>query len=96
MNVDRDQNGGVLAPGVRPGLSGWYWCQRAEYSAPECVYFHASAPDVVGREHSRIMTISTGDIEFSGSMYDRDDTYWYGPIGAPLACLAWGKTEIRA
>lgn len=68
---------GALAPGVRPMVDGWYWCQRKGYMAPEVVHL----------ARGRLMSIS-GVTTFAGSAYDADTTKWYGPINPPTC---WGK-----
>lgn len=84
ISVDHNPLCGGLLPGVRPGVDGWYWCQREGYVAPEIV--HVLVTKLA--RGSKVFTVSEGELAFAGSTYDSDRTKWFGPIAPPPA---WGR-----
>lgn len=83
-----DERPGALAPGVRPNVTGWYWCQRAGRAAPECLYFESRASVKGG---AWLYGVNTGPdgFQFASSDYDKGDTKWFGPVFPPPAEGFW-------
>lgn len=88
IRLDRNPAPGALAPGVRPGVDGWYWCKREGFAAPECVYIVTPYARAAADE-GKVYSINFGERPFITSEYNRDDTKWFGPMQPPPAVGFW-------
>lgn len=88
IKFDRKSEPGALAPGVRPGVDGWYWCKRSGFSAPECVYVVAPYSRAAA-DDGKVYSISRGEQPFLTSSYNADDVKWFGLIVPPQPKGFW-------